>query len=45
MNGKLINFKDAYTTHVIKKVKNYKGEEVAFGNFDAHGWQYKDLSM
>ena len=41
MNGKLINFKDAYTTHVIKKVKNYKGEEVAFGNFDAHGWQYK----
>ena len=31
----------AYTTHVIKKVKNYKGEEVAFGNFDAHGWQYK----
>ena len=41
VNGKLINFKDAYTTHVIKKVKNYKGEEVAFGNFDAHGWQYK----
>ena len=41
VNGNLINFKDAYTTHVIKKVKNYKGEEVAFGNFDAHGWQYK----
>lgn len=41
VNGKLINFKDAYTTHVIKKVKNYKGEEVAFGNFDAHGWQFK----
>lgn len=41
VNGKLINFKDAYTTHVIKKVKNYKGEEVAFGNFDAHGWQYE----
>lgn len=41
VNGKLINFKDAYVTHVIKKVKNYKGEEVAFGNFDAHGWQYK----
>ena len=36
-----VNFKDAYTTHVIKKVKNSKGEEVAFGNFDAHGWQYK----
>lgn len=40
-NGKLINFKDAYGTHVIRKVKNSKGEEVAFGNFDAHGWQYK----
>ena len=36
-----VNFKDAYTTHVIKKVKNSKSEEVAFGNFDAHGWQYK----
>lgn len=41
VDGKLINFKDAYSTHVIKKVKNSKGEEVAFGNFDAHGWQYK----
>lgn len=41
VNGKLINFKDAYTTRVIKKVKNSKGEEVAFGNFDAYGWQYK----
>ena len=41
MNGKLINFKDAYTTHVIKKVKNYKGEEVTFDNFDVHGWQFK----
>ena len=36
-----VNFKDAYTTHVIKKVKNSKSEEVAFGNFDAHGWQYE----
>lgn len=41
VNGKLINFKDAYTTHVIKKVKNYKGEEVTFDNFDVHGWQFK----
>ena len=37
VNGKSINFKDAYSTHVIKKVKNSKGEEVAFGNFDANG--------
>ncbi len=41
VNGKLINFKDAYGTHVIRKVKNSKGEEVAFGNFDAHGWQFQ----
>ena len=27
VNGKLINFKDAYTTHVIKKVKNYKARK------------------
>ena len=41
VNGKSINFKDAYSTHVIKKVKNSKGEEVAFGNFDANCWQFK----
>lgn len=41
VNGKSINFKDAYSTHVIKKVKNSKDEEVAFGNFDANGWQFK----
>ena len=41
VNGKSINFKDAYSTHVIKKVKNSKGEEVTFGNFDANGWQFK----
>lgn len=41
VNGKSINFKDAYSTHVIKKVKNSKVEEVAFGNFDANGWQFK----
>lgn len=41
VNGKSINFKDAYSTHVIKKVKNSKGEEVTFGNFDVHGWQFK----
>lgn len=40
VNGKSINFKDAYSTHVIKKVKNSKGEEVTFDNFDAHGWQF-----
>lgn len=45
VNGNLINFKDAYTTHVIKKVKNSKREEVAFGNFNANGWQYKGYNV
>ena len=41
VNGKLVNFKDAYSTQLVKKVKNYKGEEVDFPNFDAHVWQAK----
>ncbi len=43
VDGKAANYKDAYSTHLVKKVKNYKGEEVSFGNFDAHAWQYKGL--
>ena len=38
VNGKLVNFKDAYSTQMVK---NYKGEEVDFPNFDAHAWQAK----
>lgn len=41
VNGKLVNFKDAYSTQLVKKVKNCKGEEVDFPNFDAHAWQAK----
>ena len=41
VNGKLVNFKDAYSTQLVKKVKNYKGEKVDFPNFDAHAWQAK----
>lgn len=41
VNGKLVNYKNAYTTHAVTTVKNYKGEDVSFGNFDAHGWQCK----
>ena len=41
VNGKLVNFTDAYSTQLVKKVKNYKGEEVDFPNFDAHAWQAK----
>ncbi len=39
--GKQVGYANAYTTHQVTKVKNYLGEEVAFGNFDAHGWQFK----
>ena len=39
-SGTLVNFSNAYSKHAITKVKNYQGEEVDFGNFDAHGWQY-----
>lgn len=43
--GNLVNYADAYTTHLVKKVRNYLGEEVAFGNFDAHGWQFKGSTV
>ena len=39
VDGKAINFADAYSTQAVKKVKNYQGVEVDFPNFDAHGWQ------
>lgn len=45
VNGKLVNFKDAYSTQLVKKVKNYKGEEVDFPNFDAHAWQAKGYNV
>lgn len=45
VNGKLVNFKDAYSTQLVKKVKNNKGEEVDFPNFDAHAWQYKGYNV
>ena len=41
LNGNRVNFSSAYNTHAIKKVKNYQGTEVNFGNFNAHDWQYK----
>lgn len=44
-SGGTVNYKNAYSLHVIKKVKNYRGEEVDFGNFDAHEWQYKDYTV
>ena len=45
VNGKLVNFKDDYSTQLVKKVKNYKSEEVDFPNFDAHAWQAKGYNV
>ena len=39
--GTLVNYANAYASHLITEVKNCKGETVKFGNFNAHGWQYK----
>ena len=39
--GTLVNYANAYAAHLITEVKNSKGENVKFGNFNAHGWQYK----
>ena len=39
-NGNLINYANAYNSHSVTKVKNYNGEEVNFGPFNAHNWQY-----
>lgn len=41
VSGDLVNYSNAYSNHLVKEVKNCKGETVAFGNFDAHAWQYK----
>ena len=38
-SGNRINYANAYNSHAVTKVKNYKGEEVAFGPFNAHDWQ------
>ncbi len=45
MSGANVNCDYAYGTHAITRVKNYAGEEVDFGNFDAHGWQYTGFTV
>ena len=39
VNDQLVNYSQAYSTHAVKRVRNCNGEEVDFGNFDAHQWQ------
>ena len=43
--GTLVNYANAYASHLITEVKNCKGETVKFGNFNAHGWQYKGYNV
>lgn len=43
--GTLVNYSIAYQSHVVTEVKNSKGEKVKFGNFNAHGWQYKGYNV
>lgn len=38
--GNRVGYADAYSSHAVKTVKNYLGQEVSFGTFNAHGWQY-----
>lgn len=45
VSGANVNCNNAYGTHAVTRVKNYAGEEVDFGNFDAHGWQYTGYTV
>lgn len=38
--GVKTTYANAYNTHAITKVKDCNGNEVTFGNFNAHDWQY-----
>lgn len=38
-NGNRVSFANAYNTNAVKQVKNYNGDLVTFGNFNAHSWQ------
>ena len=39
--GTLVNYADAYKSHVITEVKDLNGKTQKFGNFNANGWQFK----
>ena len=39
------SYANAYETNVVTKVKNYAGEEVDFGNYSAHDWQYTGYTV
>lgn len=43
--GTLVNYANAYQSHIVTEVKNCKGANVKFGNFNAYGWQYKGYKV
>ena len=43
--GTLVNYANAYQAHLVEQVKNSKGQTVKFGNFNAHGWQFKGSNV
>ncbi len=45
LSGQRVNYAKAYDTHAVTKVKNCNGEEVDFGNFNAHDWQRSDATI
>ncbi|MBQ0072583.1 MAG: family 43 glycosylhydrolase [Prevotella sp.] len=44
-SGTRVGYADAYSTQAVKRVKNYKGEEVDFVQFDAHAWQNSGMEV
>lgn len=40
INGNYVSYANAYNTHAVTKVTDVNGNEVDFGNFNAHEWQY-----
>lgn len=44
-SGTRVGFADAYSKQAVTRVKNYKGEEVDFIQFDAHAWQNSGMNV
>ena len=40
-NGTRVGYANAYSTHLITRVRDKNGNWVTFGNFDAHAWQHQ----
>lgn len=45
LSGTRVNYSAAYNTHAVTKVVDVTGNEVPFGNFNAHEWQYTGYNV